>query len=436
MNKSVFLLLSVLAVLVLTMTACMPPATPVPPPSARSADATVAPATPSAAIATPSARPAVPAPVDESRPLAQIAPAERNQRFSAPAPIWIKAGAIYQATIVTDKGDIVIELFPDTPQGVNNFVTLAKNGYYDGLTFHRVEPGFVVQGGDPSGNGTGGPGYTIPAEIKHAHPRGAVAWARTGDEVNPERRSSGSQFYITLRETPFLDGQYSVFGQVIAGMENVDKLAVGDIIRRIDIKEVAVSQLPTPTPTPLPKAPSLEPGRPLAKLPIAQREGIYNTAPQAPEKQPAAYEATIKTPKGDVVLTLDPQVAPQAVYNFVLLANLGFYDDMPVAFIQPDMYMVTGSPASDPESDVGYALKPESGPQSAGVITGTVALYPVFDPFTGDIQASGSQFFIALAVVEDNQTPLSILGKVIRGLDIVAQLTVSDTLKNITIVEK
>ncbi len=439
MNKPVSLLLGVLVLIVLTMTACMPPATPVAPPSARQATVAVAPsaatATP-ASMATPAALPAVPAPASDSRPLAQIAPAERNQRFSAPAPVWIKAGVIYQATIVTDKGDIVVELFPDAPQGVNNFVTLALNGYYDGLTFHRVEPGFVVQGGDPSGNGTGGPGYTIPAEIKHTHPRGAVAWARTGDEVNPERRSSGSQFYITLRETPFLDGQYSVFGQVIAGMENVDKLAVGDKIRRIDIKEVAVSQLPTPTPTPLPKAPKLEPGRPLAGLPIEKREGLYNTAPQAPEKQPAAYEATIKTPKGDVVLALDPQAAPQGVYNFVLLSNLGYYDGMPVAFIQEDLYMVTGSPASDPSSDIGYTLKPESGPQSSGVVTGTVAYYPIFNPVTGDVQASGSQFFISLVTVEDNQTPLSILGKVISGLDIVARLTVTDTLTSITIVEK
>lgn len=434
MNKSVYTLLTVLSLLLLTA-ACMPPSTPVVPVPPTSAPAAAAPA-PQPTAVTPVARPAVPAVVDESRPLAQIAPAERNERYSGPAPTWIKPGAIYQATIVTDKGNIVVELFPDAPQGVNNFVTLAKNGFYDGLTFHRVEPDFVVQGGDPNGDGTGGPGYTIPAEIKHPHPRGALAWARTGDQVNPERRSSGSQFYITLRETPFLDGQYSVFGQVISGMENVDKIAVGDKIQRIDIQEAATSQLPTPTPTPLPKAPKSESGRPLAKLPIAEREGVYNVAPEPPAQQPTAYQATIKTAKGDVIVALDPQSAPKAVYNFVTLANLGFYDNMPVAFIQSDLYMVAGSPASRPDSDVGYSLEPEVGPQGSAVMTGTVALYPTFDAVTGAVRASGSQFFIALTAVEDNETPLSILGQVTSGLEVVAGLTMSDTLTSVTIVEK
>jgi cyclophilin family peptidyl-prolyl cis-trans isomerase len=138
------------------------------------------------------------------------------------------------ATIVTSKGNIVAELYQDTPLSANNFVTLAKDGFYDGLTFHRVEPGFVIQGGDPAGQGTGGPGYTVPAEINHKHLRGALAWARTGDQVNPERASSGSQFYITLSDTPSLDGAYTVFGQVIQGMDVADKIAVGDTIKEID----------------------------------------------------------------------------------------------------------------------------------------------------------------------------------------------------------
>lgn len=431
MNKSTYTLLTILSLLVLA-TACTLPSSLVAPASPTSAPLPVA----QPAAAMPVARPAIPAVVDESRPLAKIAPGDRNDRYSGPAPTWIEPGVIYQATIVTDKGNIVIELFPDAPQGVNNFVTLAKNGFYDDLTFHRVEPNFVVQGGDPNGDGTGGPGYTIPAEIKHTHPRGALAWARTGDQVNPERRSSGSQFYITLRETPFLDGQYSVFGQVISGMEVVDQIAVGDKIRRIEIQQAAASQLPTPTPTPLPKAPKSESGRPLAKLPIEEREGLYNAAAEPPAQQPAAYQATIKTAKGDIVIALDPQSAPKAVYNFVTLANLGFYDNMPVAFIQPDLYMVSGSPASRPDSDVGYSLEPEAGPQGSVVVTGTVALYPTFDAVTGAVRASGSQFFISLIAVEDNETPLSLLGQVTSGLDIVAALTISDTLTSVTIAAK
>ncbi len=455
MNRQAYLVLVVTMFAILVAAACVPATPPVAPISAPAA------AAPSATPATKAAAPAAPAvaavpvpPADNSRPLAKLSPAERNARFSAAAPASIKPNAIYQATIVTDKGNIVAELYPDAPQGVNNFVTLAQNGYYDGLTFHRVEPGFVIQGGDPKGDGTGGPGYTIPAEIKHTHARGALAWARTGDQVNPTRASSGSQFYVTLQETPFLDGQYSVFGQVISGLEVVDKIAMGDKIQRIDIKEAAASQLPTPmppTPTPLPKAPKSQDGRPLAAVPVAEREGYFNTAPEVTINASASYTATIKTPQGDVVVALDANTAPNAVNNFITLANLGFYDGMPIAFTDPTLYVVSGSPASRPDSDVGYALEPEFGRQSAAgvsgsqvvtetvapkVITGTVAMYPSFDQLTGDIMASGSQFFISFTEVEDNQTPLSLLGKVISGLDIASKLTVSDTLTSITVVGK
>jgi cyclophilin family peptidyl-prolyl cis-trans isomerase len=448
-NKQVYLFVAVLALVVLTATACVPATAPVAP--AAPAAATSAPAPAAAATQAPAAkaattpgatagRPAVPAPpADDSRPLAKVAAAERNERFGAAAPASIKPGATYQATIVTDKGNVVAELYPDAPQGVNNFVTLAQNGFYDGLTFHRVEPGFVIQGGDPKGDGTGGPGYTIPAEINHKHGPGALAWARTGDQVNPTKASSGSQFYITQQETPFLDGQYSVFGQVISGMEVVNKIAVGDKIQRIDIKEVAASQLPTPlppTPTPLPKAPKSEQGRPLAKVPAAQREGLYNTPPEMTINPAAAYTATIKTSKGDVVVALDPKAAPKAVNNFVALADLGFYDGIPVAFTDPALYVVSGSPAMRPDSDVGYALEPEFGADGPKVITGTVAMYPSFNQATGDVMASGSQFFISFAEVQDNQTPLSLLGRVISGLDIASKLTVSDTLTSVTVAGK
>jgi peptidyl-prolyl cis-trans isomerase B (cyclophilin B) len=145
-----------------------------------------------------------------------------------------------KAVIKTSKGDITVELYPkEAPLSVTNFVTLAKGGFYDNLTFHRVVPNFVIQGGDPEGTGRGGPGYTIPAELKnnpHKHVEGALAWARLGDEVNPERRSSGSQFYITLAPTPFLDNGYTVFGKTTAGMDVVKKIAVGDKITKIEIQ--------------------------------------------------------------------------------------------------------------------------------------------------------------------------------------------------------
>lgn len=160
----------------------------------------------------------------------------QEKKFSEPTAIGIDAGKKYTAVIKTSKGEIVCELFAmDAPLSVTNFKQLADGGYYDGLTFHRVEPGFVIQGGDPTGTGTGGPGYTIPAEIKRKHGTGALAWARTGDEVNPDRRSSGSQFYITLGPTPFLDGAYTVFGQTIEGMDVASSIEAGDVIETIDV---------------------------------------------------------------------------------------------------------------------------------------------------------------------------------------------------------
>jgi peptidyl-prolyl cis-trans isomerase B (cyclophilin B) len=142
----------------------------------------------------------------------------------------------HYATIETDRGNIVIELYPNVaPKTVANFEKLSKDGFYNNLTFHRVEPGFVVQGGDPSGNGTGGPGYELPAEISptEKHLRGTVAMARKSDQVNPERKSSGSQFYICLEPAPFLDGQYTIFGGVVEGMDVVDKIKVGDHMKKI-----------------------------------------------------------------------------------------------------------------------------------------------------------------------------------------------------------
>jgi len=133
--------------------------------------------------------------------------------FSEPKQAMaFEANTKYLARVKTSKGLIVCELHPEqAPISVTNFINLAKGGFYKGLTFHRVVADFVIQGGDPQGNGTGGPGFTLPAEIHLKHGKGALAWARLGDQTNPQRRSSGSQFYIALKDLPFLDGQYTVF---------------------------------------------------------------------------------------------------------------------------------------------------------------------------------------------------------------------------------
>ena len=139
------------------------------------------------------------------------------------------------AVITMEKGgEIKMEFYPaDAPKTVENFVTLAKKVFFDGLIFHRVEPGFVVQGGDPKGDGTGGPGYMIKAEFnKQKHLRGTLAMARS---QNPD--SAGSQFYICFKPAPFLDGNYTVFGIVTSGMELVDKIQRGDRMKSVKIVE-------------------------------------------------------------------------------------------------------------------------------------------------------------------------------------------------------
>jgi cyclophilin family peptidyl-prolyl cis-trans isomerase len=134
----------------------------------------------------------------------------------------------------TNYGTIEIKLYDDeAPVHSENFRKLVTQGFYDSLQFHRIIPGFVIQGGDPNTRtsnklsyGQGGPGYTLPAEIRKPHLRGSVGMAREGDQINPQRRSNGSQFYVCLQNLPQLDGQYTVFGEVVKGMNVADSISV------------------------------------------------------------------------------------------------------------------------------------------------------------------------------------------------------------------
>ena len=147
------------------------------------------------------------------------------KQYSSAPPMTIDPSKTYTATLKTDKGDIVILLRPDlAPNHVNSFIFLSREGYHDGVTFHRVIPGFVAQGGDPTGTGSGGPGYALKAEFTNTlYERGTVGAARSNDP-----NSAGSQFYITYGRTPNLDGQYTVFGEVSRGMDVADKLTPRD----------------------------------------------------------------------------------------------------------------------------------------------------------------------------------------------------------------
>jgi cyclophilin family peptidyl-prolyl cis-trans isomerase len=153
-----------------------------------------------------------------------------------PPDMQIDVDTVYQVTLDTDRGEIVMELDPHlAPKTVNNFVALARDGYYDGLTFHRVVPEFVIQGGDPEGSGRGGPGYRFDDEpVKGEYIVGAVAMANAGPNTN------GSQFFICIDDCRRkLDKLYNLFGYVTDGVDVAQKIKVGDKMRTVTITERA-----------------------------------------------------------------------------------------------------------------------------------------------------------------------------------------------------
>lgn len=185
-----------------------------------------------------SAPPPVPPPADVSA--LTVPPPPQEPEPERMGKTWTFPGALpanqiedRQIRITTDKGVIIFELFPgEAPKTVSNFVYLAKGGFYDGLTFHRYEPGFVIQGGDPNGNGTGGPGYRFEDEpVKRPYDRGIVAMANAGPDTN------GSQFFIMLADVP-LPPSYTVFGKVTKGMDVVDQIRAGDRMTSVIVEKL------------------------------------------------------------------------------------------------------------------------------------------------------------------------------------------------------
>ncbi len=158
-----------------------------------------------------------------------------SKQYSAPPAMTIDPNKHYSATIRTSRGEIVCDLFAkQTPKTVNNFVFLANEKFYDGTQFHRVIPDFMVQGGDPTGTGRGGPGYRFEDEVgagKPKHQVGSLSMANSGPGTN------GSQFFITHIVTDWLDGKHTVFGQVKTGQQVVDSIKQGDTIQSVTISE-------------------------------------------------------------------------------------------------------------------------------------------------------------------------------------------------------
>lgn len=189
-----------------------------------------------------------PCKIGEPRALTDVSPADRNNNYSAYPEFAIDTTRDYEACIRTEKGDIRLRLFADqAPITVNSFVFLANEGFYDGTTFHRVLENFMAQAGDPTGTGTGGPGYTFEDEVSSGFVfdrAGLLAMANTGQPV-----TNGSQFFITHNETPWLNGRHTIFGEIIEGQDVLEALTLiqpdpsgltpsaGDVIEHIIISE-------------------------------------------------------------------------------------------------------------------------------------------------------------------------------------------------------
>jgi cyclophilin family peptidyl-prolyl cis-trans isomerase len=355
-------------------------------------------------------------------------------QFEVPPEMQINTDEIYIATLETENGDIVVELFADrTPLTVNNFVFLAEQDFYDGTVFHRVIPGFMAQAGDPTGTGSGGPGYRFEDEIVSGlrfDQEGLLAMANSGPNTN------GSQFFITYAPAPWLNGMHTIFGKVVSGMDVVQQITPrdpqespdfsGDMLLDVEIETRTSTLLPTPTNLPDPVAPQPEEGRPLAELPTESREALYNTPPEMFIEIDGDYNASIITTQGTIEVELDAEAAPENVNNFVVLAELGYWDDFPISNVQPGAFLITGSPANRPDSDIGYTLPSETGLEGT---KGAIGFW-----FRQDrMETSGSQIFILLEDLPGMESLFTVIGYVTEGQEIAEALTLEDSIERITI---
>lgn len=377
---------------------------------------------------------------------AALEPAARNGMYTDAPPMTIDPATTYFATFKTDKGDIKVQLYPEcAPLAVNNLVFLAREGYYDNTTFHRVLDGFMAQAGDPTGSGAGGPGYTFedefPCDLKFDRP-GLLAMANAGPATN------GSQFFFTFGPTEWLNGLHTIFGEVVEGSEVLDSLTrrdpgqapttEGDKLVTVVIEEGGaslISALPTPLPTPEPFSPNdVDPtDRPLAALSGEEKANYFNTAPTQTIDASKQYTANIKTAKGEMLMALHADVAPVAVNNFVMLANLGFFDGLPINQVNPDELLVLGSPDNNPQSDAGYMIPAETN-LPVELQVGSVAYVPQRGGQGG--MSSSSQLLVALlAPPPEVGADFSFFGSVVQGVEVLAQLVQGDLIESVTISE-
>jgi cyclophilin family peptidyl-prolyl cis-trans isomerase len=354
-------------------------------------------------------------------------PADRDGMYSAPPEMQIDPETHYAAEIETEHGTITARLFAErAPTTVNNFVFLAREGYYDGITFHRVIPDFMVQAGDPSGTGSGGPGYTFEDEFDPtlSHDRvGTLSMANSGADTN------GSQFFITLAPTTWLDDRHTVFGRVIDGLDALQSIRPrdpetatepGDVIETIRILESETpfeTTLPAPGEAPVPEA-------------AEARNAFFARPPEMRIDTEATYEATIRTAKGDIVVTLDAAAAPVTVNNFVTLAEEGFYDGLTFHRVEPEFVIQGGDPTGTGQGGPGYVLPAEIGLEH---VEGAIAMARLPDQGNPRRMSSGSQFYITLKPTPQLDGAYTVFGQVTEGMDVVNAIEVGDVIEEVTI---
>ena len=368
---------------------------------------------------------------EETSPAASSATASAAQpqaaimQWAAPPTMSIDASKAYHATLRTTYGDITVELYPgEVPVTVNNFVFLARQGFYDGVAFHRVLRGFMIQGGDPTGTGRGGPGYRFADEqVTRGYLRGTLAMANSGPDTN------GSQFFI-MHEDFALPKDYTIFGMVTEGWVVLDAIAntavsarvpggeqslpLDDIvIQSIEVREgEKISSAPA-TPIPSAAASASQPTpTPSAAAAVQQPQEAnmqWDSPPAMSIDTARQYQATLRTTYGDITVELHPSEVPATVNNFVFLARQGFYDGVRFHRIIRGFMVQSGDPTGTGRGGPGYRFADE--PVTRDYLRGTLAMA------NAGPNTNGSQFFI---MHQDGGLPpaYTIFGLVTEGLDV------------------
>ena len=335
-------------------------------------------------------------------------------QWDAPPAMSIDATKQYHATLSTSYGDITVQLYQEeAPATVNNFVFLARQGFYNGVRFHRIVRGFMVQGGDPTGTGRGGPGYRFADEpVTRDYLRGTLAMANSGPDSN------GSQFFI-MHEDYALPKDYTIFGMVTEGLQVLDAIAntavsarvpggerslplENVVIRSIEISEEEKTSSATSTPAPS-AATTTSTQQP-------QEANMQWDAPPAMSIDATKqYHATLSTTYGDITVELYPSEAPVTVNNFVFLARQGFYNGVRFHRILRSFMVQSGDPTGTGRGGPGYRFADE--PVTRDYLRGTLAMA------NAGPNTNGSQFFI---MHQDGRllSAYTIFGMVTEGLDV------------------